>query len=208
MTASERASLYNARWPERPPLAATDRWLYGVWEIGNNYRATGGLYGSYPPGYVERVLAMFPDARRGLHLFSGTVKPNGWMTTVDRVRRAANCPEVLADACALPFADGTFDFIMADPPYSAPDAERYGVPMVDRRKVLREAARVTAPGGHLVWLDTVKPMYRKIEWTLWGEIAVLRSTNHRVRCAFAFERALKEPQPIDSGCDSSCGEEG
>jgi ubiquinone/menaquinone biosynthesis C-methylase UbiE len=78
--------------------------------------------------------------------------------------------------------------VMADPPYSQSDAERYGTRMVDRRKVLREAARVTQPGGYLVWLDTVLPMFAKREWHWWGAIGIVRSSNHRVRFVFMFER--------------------
>jgi hypothetical protein len=31
---------------------------------------------------------------------------------------------------------GQYDFVLADPPYSAGDAERYGAAMVNRNKVL------------------------------------------------------------------------
>jgi SAM-dependent methyltransferase len=163
MTPEQRADAYNATWPERPPLVTSGRWLY--------------------------VMTLFPNAGRVLHLFSGTVSSPG-SVSVDLVRRGPGCPSVLADACHLPFADGTFDLALADPPYSAPDAEKYGTPMVNRRKALREIARVTSEGGHLVWLDTVKPMYRNADWRLFGEVAVLRSTNHRVRCSFMFERVV------------------
>lgn len=72
----------------------------------------------------------------------------------------------------------------ADPPYTPQDAKKYGVKMVNRIHALIELARVVRAGGHLAWLDTMKPMYRKKEWRLFGEIAVVRSTNHRVRMLF------------------------
>lgn len=51
-----------------------------------------------------------------------------------------------------------------------------------------EEVKVTKPGGHLVWLDVCWPMHRKVEWVTVGRIAIVRSTNHRVRMATIFER--------------------
>ena len=35
--------------------------VMGIWGIGNNYKGSG-YHGSYPPGYLKRVMSMFPDA--------------------------------------------------------------------------------------------------------------------------------------------------
>ena len=51
-----------------------------------------------------------------------------------------------------------------------------------------------AAGGHLVWLDQVLPMYRKSELHLWGQVGVVRSTNHRFRIVSRFERVNGAPQ--------------
>ncbi len=193
MTLAERARLYNDRYPDRPPLVATDRWLYGVWLIGNNYRGSG-YYGAYPPGYLDRVMSLFPDARpdRILHLFSGSLGPEVPGVRFD-IRPGA---DIQGDAHELSrVAAGPWELIVADPPYSQTDAERYGTSVVNRRKIVAECARVAAPGGHLVWLDTVLPMYRKDAWTLVGTIALVRSTNHRVRMVFVFERAAEDYEP-------------
>ena len=48
--------------------------------------------------------------------------------------------------------------------------------MVDRRRVFAECVSVLKPGGHLVWLDMVHPIYRKADLRLWGEIGITRST--------------------------------
>ena len=50
--------------------------------------------------------------------------------------------------------------MLADPPYSVEDAERYQTTMIKRNKVL-SALRGLSPGAHVVWLDQVLPMYRK-----------------------------------------------
>jgi ubiquinone/menaquinone biosynthesis C-methylase UbiE len=78
--------------------------------------------------------------------------------------------------------------VAADPPYSPADAARYGTPPVHKPAVLREIARVVAPGGFLIWLDTTLPLYRKVEWHHWGMICVQRSTNHRTRLCSLFTR--------------------
>lgn len=161
--------------------------------MGHNYRGTG-FYGSYPPGYLARIQALFPDVwtRRGravgrvLHLFSGSLT-----TQVDGVRldRDHRCgPSVAGDALALPFRARTFDHVLADPPYAPADAARYGTVMPDRRRVLLEAARVTKRGGHLVWMDEVLPIFSKRLWRWWGAIGLTLGTNRRGRFVFIFER--------------------
>ena len=49
------------------------------------------------------------------------------------------------------------DLVLADPPYSAEDAERYETIMVKRNSVTRALQRL-APGTHVAWLDEVLPM--------------------------------------------------
>lgn len=186
LTNPERAAAYAKAFPTFPPLRADDRWIDGVWMLGNNYKGSG-YYGAYPPGYLARILSLFPDVRDGyvLHPFSGSLR-NVHGVRVDV--NPANAPDVVADATAMPFEDASFDLVLADPPYSAEDAKRYGTPMVNRRAVLKEFARVTARGGYLAWLDTVWPMFSKTQWHCFGQIGVVRSTNHRVRLVSIFRR--------------------
>ena len=180
-----RADLYNRAHPKWPPLVTSGGWTYGVWMIGNNYRNPSKLYGAYPQGYMGRVMSMFPDAESILHVFSGSMSLGSY-TRVDSMPERR--PDVVADAINLPFQDGLFDLVLADPPYSPADAEKYGTRMPVSRLVLRELARVTVPAGNLVWLDTKLPMYRRIDWTPWGTIGLIRSTNHRVRLVSMFRK--------------------
>ena len=188
LTPPERAGLYNKAFPNYPAVWADKGWLMGMWNMGNDYRGSG-YHGAYPPSYLKRINAMFPDARRVLHLFSGSLPPGSY-TRVDR--RVDAClgvvPDVRADAQALPFICGAFDLILADPPYSGEDADRYGSPMVDRKRVFDECVRVLVPEGNLVWLDMIHPMYRKSDLSHWGEIGIVRSTNHRYRVVTMFRR--------------------
>jgi len=196
-TLRDRAELYNqSRFGQAYPesrLRASDRWLQGQWVMGNNYRSKSGMYGSYPPEYMDRVEAIFPDVRATLHLFSGSLAGtltvgSGRRVTLDLRRTAEVHPDVQGSAEAIPFVPASFDICYADPPYTAADAEKYGTVMIDRRKVLYEVHRVVVPGGFLVWLDTTLPMYRRDYWKWVGAIAMWRSTNHRVRGVHIFER--------------------
>ena len=191
LTLHDRAALYNTAFPQFPDshLIASDRWLQGNWILGNDYKGTG-YYGSYPPGYLKRLQALFPDLDSLLHLFSGSLPQEATRARVtvdirvtDRVK-----PGIRADALRLPFADGVFDGVYADTPYSTADAEYDGTSLPNRKLVLREVHRVVRPGGFLVWMDTVLPMYRKDMWHWCGAIALWRSTNHRIRGVSIFER--------------------
>lgn len=199
MTLEERAAAFNdtyAKWPAshlRVVLEGGKPVLYGRWLIGNDYRNKSRYYGAYPAGYLERVRALFPDlgvldrvsACEVLHVFSGSL-PAGPYARCDISQDA----EFDCSVYDLPNLCGehAWKLIFADPPYSAADAKRYGTPMVDRRKAIAALARVTLPGGFLVWLDTVWPMHRKAQWRTVGRIGLTRSTNHRVRDITIFER--------------------
>jgi SAM-dependent methyltransferase len=188
LSITDRAVLYNTAFPRYPAVWADKGWLLGMWNLGNDYRGTG-YHGAYPPSYLKRVEVMFPEVTRVLHLFSGSLLRGRHVRVDRRVAPSLGVlPDICADAEALPFSAETFDLILADPPYSGEDATRYGAPMVDRRRVFDECVRVLVPGGNLVWLDMVHPMYRKRELCHWGEIGIVRSTNHRYRLVTMFER--------------------
>jgi len=188
LTLADRAALYNSRWPTRPPMVGTDRWLTGVWMGGNNYRGSG-YYGSYPPGYLDRVTTLFPDIPPDmtLHLFAGSVQA-GQGLRLD-IRADMN-PDIVGDAHDLGnlVGEGRFGLILADPPYSKEDSAKYGTGPVNRKRVVGECAKALRPGGFLVWLDTVLPMYRKADVLLVGTVGIAGSTNHRVRMAFVWQR--------------------
>jgi hypothetical protein len=227
LTLHDRAAAYARAFPDFPAshLQIVQEQgrdvLYGIWLLGNDYRTRSPLYGAYPKGYLDRVMALFPDAGDAvLHAFSGSLPP-GPYSRVDLIDRCG-IPDARfhqMDVCALAMEPhewlGRFALVCADPPYSEPDADRYGTAMVDRRRALAALARVTAPGRFLVWLDCVWPMHRKDAWqtvgrvlldelvedapasdggapeACWevaGRIGLVRSTNHRVRLVSIFER--------------------
>jgi len=169
-------------------FVAEDGRVVGTWIMGNNYRVKSTYYGGYPAGYLKRIAALFPDRKRVLHVFSGKVDLSAMPgDTVDC--NQANTPTWVADAhdlSAIPLAQ--YDLILADPPYSIEDAERYQTTMVQRNVVMRSLATGTAPETRVVWLDQVLPMYRKDEWIIEAVIGMVKSTNHRFRVITIFRR--------------------
>lgn len=152
--------------------------------MGNNYQ-TSGYYGAYPHTYLERVMSMFPDAKSILHLFSGSMKPGNYV----RFDRNGN-GDIHGDAEKLSesFPEQRFDLILADPPYSVEDCEHYGCAMVNRNRVISECVKVMEPGGFIVWLDQVLPMFRKDQLEMCGVIGMVKSTNHRFRVVTMFRK--------------------
>jgi hypothetical protein len=172
----------------RSLFISEDGRVVGTWIMGNDYRVKSGYYGGYPAGYLKRIAALFPDRKRVLHVFSGKVDLGAMPgDTVDS--NAAMQPSFVADAHDLskvPLAQ--YDLVLADPPYSIEDAERYQTTMVQRNVVMRSLAAGMAPDARVVWLDQVLPMYRKDEWCIEAVIGMVKSTNHRFRVTTIFRR--------------------
>lgn len=166
---------------------AEDGRVVGTWIMGNDYRVKSAYYGGYPAGYLRRIKALFPDKRHVLHLFSGKVDLAtlpGDTVDID----PALSPTYLDDAQKLVKVplEG-YDLVLADPPYSIEDAQRYRTTMIRRNAVLKALVRVP-PGTHVVWLDQVLPMFRKDRWAIDAVIGMVKSTNHRFRVVTVFRR--------------------
>lgn len=176
----------ETRFP-RSLFVSEDGRIVGTWIMGNDYRVKSEYYGGYPAGYLRRIRSLFPDKRRVLHLFSGKVDLAALPgDTVDINSELG--PTFVDDAQSLenvPLA--AYDLVLADPPYSVEDAERYQTTMIKRNKVL-SALRGLSPGAHVVWLDQVLPMYRKDAFDIDAVIGMVKSTNHRFRVITIFRR--------------------
>jgi hypothetical protein len=172
----------------RSLFISEDGRVVGTWIMGNDYRVKSGYYGGYPAGYLKRIAALFPDRKRVLHVFSGKVDLGAMPgDTVDS--NPAMHPTFVADAHdmrSVPLS--TYDLVLADPPYSVEDAERYQTTMVQRNVVMRSLAGGLSAGSRVVWLDQVLPMYRKDEWCIEAVIGMVKSTNHRFRVTTIFRR--------------------
>lgn len=103
--------------------------------------------GGYPIGFLERAYTTLgvTDPSAVLHLCSGSLRIG---VTVDI--RPEMQPQIVADCRAVPLPDESFDWIMADPPYSEEYAQNLYGTASDYPKpgqILREASRLLRPGG-------------------------------------------------------------
>lgn len=185
LSLAERAEAYHKAFPKYPPLAYTERWIYGIFVIGNRY-ASPDIYGQYPPTFLKRVKSLFPDCETVVHLFSGVIHED---ITID-INPLLN-PSIVADAQNIPLPDESVDLIMADPPYGPEHAEKYGYPMINRKRVFQECHRILKPLGFLAWLDILLPMYRKDMWIMIGAIGIIAGTNRRCRMLTIYQRKVK-----------------
>jgi hypothetical protein len=168
-------------------FVAEDGRVVGTWIMGNDYRVRTGYYGGYPAGYLRRIRSLFPDKKRVLHLFSGKVDLDALPGDTVDINPELN-PTYVDDAQILmrvPLEQ--YDLILADPPYSVEDAERYQTTMVRRNVVLRALQRASE-GAYIMWLDQVPPMYRKDKFRIEAVIGMVKSTNHRFRVITVFRR--------------------
>jgi hypothetical protein len=171
----------------RSLFVSEDGRAVGTWIMGNDYRVRSGYYGGYPAGYLRRVRALFPEKRRVLHLFSGCVDLTALPGDTVDINPALN-PTYVDDAQTLACVPlEHYDLVLADPPYSVEDAERYQATMVKRNTVMRALRRLSAE-AHIVWLDQVLPMYRKDAFAIEAVIGMVKSTNHRFRVITVFRR--------------------
>ena len=178
----------NAAFPKYPVTVEDKGWVYGVWYCGTSWDKVR-LHGQYPPTFLKRAMALFPDAGRVLHAPSGSLVglPAGHVT-LDAIRDDVRRPMFVGDCAALPFPCASFDLILSDPPYTKEDSARYGCAPFPARKFMAESRRVLRPGGYLGFLHTSYPSYRRAEWRLVGLICVVTGFLRATRMFSIFAR--------------------
>lgn len=180
-----------------------DRWQYGASEVnsGNGHPlfwpvATvsmdpfpdGGGYGVGFLPFAYKVVGI-GDPHAVLHVCSGSVRIG---TTVDI--RSSVKPRVIADARALPFQDNTFQWVMADPPYSPEYAETlYGTGSVypSPGVLLRELARVTRGGGRIGFLHFQVPVSPP-SIKLLRVIGLMFGAGYNIRAFSVWEKSVEQ----------------
>ena len=179
----ERIKNYEKTFPNYPPsLFLSNNEIIGLWVMGNNYTTKTNLYGAYPHGYLDRIYTLFqPIKDKTLHLFSGSIEDED-----------CDCVDfktgINAETMSEIIPNNYYSLIMADPPYSVEDCERYGCCMIKRNVVIKESYKIMEKGGILIWLDQVLPQYKKVEFDIIGRIGMVKSTNHRFRVITIFKK--------------------
>jgi protein gp37 len=160
--------------------------------------------GGYPLGFVEfayEVLGV-DDPAGVLHVCSGSMQEG---ITID-VRVTVDVrPQVQADGRALPFRDAVFRWVLLDPPYSEMLARRhfqthYPYP----RGLLREAARVVAPGGRVGILHYLSPAAPR-GLVLADVYGVYLGANSRIRAFTVYHRPACDATGTTSAVQRQAG---
>lgn len=185
-----QARIDNYRKETKFPVSmgiGEDHRVFGMWVMGNDYKVASGYHGGYPPSYLKRVKALFPDKKHVLHLFSGMVDQS--VLPGDTVDINPDLkPTFVDDAQTLSMVTlDLYDLVLCDPPYNVEDAEHYKTSMISRKRVM-DALEGCARGTHLVVLDQILWMYRKNIWQLEAQIGMSKSTNHRFRVISIWKR--------------------
>jgi hypothetical protein len=171
-----------------PYLGHENGWTYGTWFMGNSYEKKTDYYGGFQGNFLKRMGALFPDRRTVLHLFAGRVDlaafPGATLDLNAELKPDYCCNAETCDGVPL----HSFDFVLADPPYSESDAQRYGRSMVNRNKVVETLTAGLPPDAFIVWLDQVRPMYSKARLKNEAVIGIVGSTNHRFRVLSVFRK--------------------
>ena len=170
---------YNRSFSKYPKLVYDKKWVYGTWYCGTSF-VKCDFYGMYPPTYLDRLLSLFPNAKKILHCPSGTVQNNGDIT-VDCIIDEQRKPMIRADAGQLPFKNKSMDLFISDPPYSKEDSKIYGCDPFPLGKMVKEAYRVLKLGGYLCVLHLYCPSYRRQNFDLQGLITIMTGFQRRVR---------------------------
>jgi 16S rRNA G966 N2-methylase RsmD len=191
----DRVNCYNATFPKYPKLFYDKGWILGYWMIGNYFKNKTDYYGAYPHSYRERVMSMFPDIPNSkiLDLFSGSLVVNNdtFETDLEESLFKKTGIETTYRGNAEKLSEivnKQYLLILADPPYTEEDANHYGVPMINRNKVVSECYKVLLKDGFLVWLDRVLPQISSEKLKLVATIGLSRSSNQGVRTVFIFHK--------------------
>jgi hypothetical protein len=187
LSMKDRADIWNKAFPNYPKTIFDKNWLYAVWYCGTTFQKNK-YYGQYPPGFLKRLLTLFPDKKRIVHVCSGIVDQD---ITVDIKRHLR--PVICADVRHLPFRENSIDLFVADPPYSREEAEKNYNNSKEifptMRKVMKDALPMLKVGGFFCILDIRYPSYsRKNGWSLVALIMVVTGFAKIFRGVSIFEK--------------------
>lgn len=105
----------------------------------------------FPSRFLLNLKKFYPyENKKVLWMFSGSIKDGD--TTDIRPETGAKfiCPYD-----NLPIPDNTYDMVIADPPYNKLFAKEWKANFPKPKRILKEASRVTKPGGLILILHII-----------------------------------------------------
>ena len=147
--------------------------------------------GGYPKGFLEWAYEIMGvhDPSIVLHLCSGSV-----ITGVRVDIRPETSPDIVADCRRIPLKDKSFQFVLADPPYSQEYATNlYGTGDTYPKpfEICREACRLLKVGGKFGLLHFQVPMFRK-PLKLLGVYGITQGLGYNIRAWSLFKKESEE----------------
>lgn len=153
--------------------------------------------GSFPQWFEQKLVRLVADLQGTTPLHLKVLHPFGGLAeygdSVDL--NATTTPTWVGDAHDLHWiADGTYDLVVLDPPYSDDEAALlYSTPPLKRAVYTREALRVLRRGGHLAVYQIVQPATpkgpnRERLCELVYRICILTRTGHAPRVCFIYRK--------------------
>ena len=157
----------------------TTTWLCGP-------PAKEGQFQRFPGRFIYNVKKNYPSmvSPTALHMFSGGSKLG--VTTDMRKETGA---DIVAPFNAIPRDDGSFDSVLADPPYADHWQGQWHGELPKPKHILREAARLCAPGGLIGILHIIiVPAYRDFGVQRIALHPILTGPNNAIRVFNVFRR--------------------
>lgn len=173
-----------------------------VFGTPETFRSGPTVFGSYPKAFLPWAARMLETRQSEiLHLCSGglTSKDGGLRVDV----RIGQQPDVVADARKLPFPDGVFRAVLIDPPYTVEYAESlYQTDYPRPQHLLKEALRVTAPGGRIGIVHFLVPHSPK-GCRIVAVRGIVTGCGYRIRALTVYQREQEKLKfEIDNSDDA------
>ena len=162
-----------------------------VWKCTNPPKA-GVQKQSFPTRFLSNLERQYGyKDKKILWMFSGGVTEQGDTTDI----REETGADIIAPYDKLPIKNGTYDMVVADPPYNSIYAKEWKADLPKPKRILFEASRITKIGGVIVILHIlVIPEYvnsgsqvRRV-----GLHPVLCGVNNAIRVVSVFEKLPKD----------------
>ena len=168
------------------------------WPCG---RPTGKYRGKYPKGFIRRLKEIIPlEDVQVIHLFAGkSTKINPTDITVDINPDVA--PDLLEDCTAkLSIKDDFAKVTLIDPPYDSAGMAYgkilYGTKFVKPYSFIKEAVRITEPGGYICILHQLVYLTPK-NTERYAVISVTTGPNMRIRVLNIFKRETQTEKKLN-----------